>query len=154
VVGVAVNVLIMPVAVAEIHLPDQAAVNEQRQGAVNGGLGYLGSLVPELQVEFVHIEMPVDCKNLSEYLFPFRGAPETALAEIIPEYLDFRFHHHARIPKEKLLRMNFNNTLFPADVKQILGSVGVIGGTAGWAPTDNRLILQNIFNVEWARPTT
>jgi hypothetical protein len=54
---------------------------------------------------------------------------------------------------EKLLRMKFNNTLFPADVKQILGSVGVIEGTAGWAPIDNQMILQNIFIVGWTRPT-
>ena len=41
VLGVPVNVLIVPMAVAEIHLPDQTAVNEQRQGAVDGGLGHL-----------------------------------------------------------------------------------------------------------------
>jgi hypothetical protein len=127
VVGVPVNVLIVPVAVVEIHLPDQTAVNEQRQGAVNGGLGYLRAFVPEPPVEFLHIEMSVNLKNLSEYLFPFRGAPQMASAEIFPEHLDFRFHHRTRIRKGLLLRISCNNIFFPLEVKEIFPYGGACG---------------------------
>jgi hypothetical protein len=128
--GVAVNVFIVPVSVAEVHLPDQAAVDEQRQDAINGGLGDLGALVPEAQVEFVHVKVPMNLKNLAQYFFPLRGAAQAPLANIFPEYLNFRFHHRARIKVAILLRINYNNNPWRGDVKQIIETGG--RRRAGW----------------------
>jgi hypothetical protein len=92
VVGVAVDVLVMPVALAEVHLPDQAAVNEQGQSPVNGGLGNLDAFLPELEIEAVHVEMPVDLENLLENPLPLGCAPQFPTANIILKYLQLRFH--------------------------------------------------------------
>jgi hypothetical protein len=90
--GVAVDMLVMPVALAEVHFPDQAAVNEQGQSPVNGGLGNLDPLLPELQIEAVHVEMPVDFEDLLENPLPLGSAPQFPAANIILKYLQFRFH--------------------------------------------------------------
>jgi len=87
VVGVAVNMLVMPVALAEVHLPDQAAIDEQGQGPVNGGLGDLDPLLPELQIKAVHVEMPVNFEDLPENPFPLRRAAQLPAADIILKYL-------------------------------------------------------------------
>jgi hypothetical protein len=83
VITVAINVLIVPMAVTVIHFPDQAAVQEQAQGPVDGGFGYFDTFAPETQVELIHVKMLVDCKDFLEDDLPLRRAPETPSADII-----------------------------------------------------------------------
>jgi hypothetical protein len=77
----AVDMLVMPVAVGEIHFPDEAAFPKQGQDPVNGGPGDLDPFLPELQVELVHIEVAVNLKDLLEHPLPLRGAPESPPAD-------------------------------------------------------------------------
>ena len=92
-VGVAVNMLVMPVAVAEIHFPDQAAIDEERQSPVDGGLGDLGALALELQIEPVYIKVAVNLEDFPENFLALRRAPQSPLAKIILEDLEFGGHN-------------------------------------------------------------
>jgi hypothetical protein len=87
VVRVAVDVLVMPVAVAEIHLPNQPAVNEQGQSPVDGGLGDLDPFLFELQIKAVHVEVAVNLKDLLENALPLWSAAQFPVADIILKYL-------------------------------------------------------------------
>jgi len=87
VVGVAVNVLVMPVAFAKVHLPDQAAVNEQGESPVDGGLRDLDPFLLEPEIEAVHVEVAVNLEDLLENPLSLRSAAQFAVADIILKYL-------------------------------------------------------------------
>ena len=89
---VAVNMLVMPVAVAEIHFPDQAAVDKQRQGPVDGGLGDLGALALEQQIKLIHVKVAMHREDFPENLLALRRAPQAPLADIILKNLNFGRH--------------------------------------------------------------
>lgn len=90
--GLAVNVLVMPVAVAKIDFPDEAAIHEQGQRPVDGGLGDLGALALKQQIEFVHVKVAVPGKDLAENLFALGSAPQPPPADIILKDLEFGIH--------------------------------------------------------------
>jgi hypothetical protein len=92
VVTMAVNVFIMPMPVAEIHFPDEAAVDEQGNSPVDGGLGNLGALLLQLQVEAVHVKVLMNLKNFLEDQLPLRRPPQPPLANIIMENLKLGLH--------------------------------------------------------------
>jgi hypothetical protein len=92
VVGVAVDMLVVPVAVAEIDFPDEAAIDQQRQGPIDGGLGDLGALAFELQIKLIYVKVAVDREDLPENLLALRGAPQPPSSNIILKYLEFGFH--------------------------------------------------------------
>jgi hypothetical protein len=75
---------IVPMAVTKIYFPDQAAVDKQGQGPVNGGLGNLDPLLAQPEIKFIHIKMLMIFKDLPENHLPLRGSPETPLSDILP----------------------------------------------------------------------
>ena len=91
-VVMAVNMLVVPVPLGEIHLPDEAAIQKEGQGAVNGGLGDLGALALEQQIKLIHIKMAVPGENFPQNLLALRGAPQPPLPDIFLKYLEFGFH--------------------------------------------------------------
>ena len=91
-VVVAVNMLVVPMAIGEIHLPDKTAIHEEGQGPVNGGLGDLGAIALEQQIQLIHIKMAVPGKNFPQNLLALRGAPQPPLPDILLKYLEFGFH--------------------------------------------------------------
>jgi hypothetical protein len=113
VLGVAVDGLVVPVAIGKVHLPDQAAIDEQGDGPVDGGPGDLDPPMAESEVEFVHIEVGPNLENFLEDPLSLRCAPQSPLADVFLENLDLWFHLAF-----SLLRLNKNNTRSDRGVKE------------------------------------
>ena len=85
---VAIDVLIVEMAVLEIDLFNQSTVDEEGDGPVQGGLGDCFSFIPQTQIEVVHVEVIVDGKDLINDRLPLRGIAQPLFPDIFPKLLD------------------------------------------------------------------
>ena len=89
---VAVYVLVAHAAVLNVGLLQKTTLDEERYGAIDGGLGDL--LVSPLQagVKLVHIEVIMGGEDHPDDPLPFGCVAETFPADEFAENLDFTFH--------------------------------------------------------------
>ena len=85
---VAIDLLVMEVAVLEIDLLNQSTIDEKRDGPVEGGLGDPLFLVPQPQKELIDIEVIVDRENLIDNHLPFRCIAESLFLNVFAKFLD------------------------------------------------------------------
>jgi len=85
---VAIDVLIVEMAVLEIDLLNQSAVDEEGDGPVQGGLGDPLLLVPQPQEELIHIEVIVDREDLIDNRLPFRRVAEPLFLDVFAKLFD------------------------------------------------------------------
>jgi hypothetical protein len=85
---VAIDVLIVEMAVLEIDLFNQSAVDEEGYGPVQGGLGDPFFLVPQSQKELIHVEVIVDSEDLINDRLPFRRVAEPLFLDVFSKLLD------------------------------------------------------------------
>jgi hypothetical protein len=85
---VAIDVLVVEMAVLEIDLLNQSAVDEEGDGPVQGGLGDPLLLVPQPQKEFIHIKMIVDGEDLIDNRLAFRRIPQPLFFDVFAKFLD------------------------------------------------------------------
>jgi len=74
--------------VLEIDLLNQSAVDEERDGPVEGGLGDPLLLVPQPQEELIHIEVIVDREDLIDNRLPFRRVAEPLFLDVFAKLFD------------------------------------------------------------------
>jgi hypothetical protein len=85
---VAIDVFIVEMPVLEIDLLNQSAVDEERDGPVEGGLGDPLLLVPQPQEELIHIEVIVDREDLIDNRLPFRRVAEPLFLDVFAKLFD------------------------------------------------------------------
>jgi hypothetical protein len=85
---VAIDTLIVEMAVLEIDLFNQTAVNEEGDGPVEGGLGNPLLLVSQPQEEFIDVEVIVDGEDFLNDRLPLRGVSHPLFLNIFPKFLD------------------------------------------------------------------
>jgi len=84
----AIDVFIVEMPVLEIDLLNQSAVDEERDGPVEGGLGDPLLLVPQPQEELIHIEVIVDREDLIDNRLPFRRVAEPLFLDVFAKLFD------------------------------------------------------------------
>jgi hypothetical protein len=84
---VAIDVLIVEMAVLEIDLFNQSAVDEEGDGPIEGGLGDRFSFIPQTEVEFIHVEVIVDGENLINDRLTLRCIAQPLFPDIFPKFL-------------------------------------------------------------------
>jgi hypothetical protein len=90
---VAIDVLIVEMAVLEIDFLNQSAVDEEGDSPVEGGLGDSFLLVSQPQKEFIHVEVIVDGKDFLNDRLSLRGVSHPLFLDVFPELLD-GIHDH------------------------------------------------------------
>jgi hypothetical protein len=84
---VAIDVLIVEMAVLEIDFLNQSAVDEEGDGPVEGGLGDALLLVPQPQKELIHVEVIVDREDLIDNRLPFRRVSQPLFLDVFTKFL-------------------------------------------------------------------
>jgi hypothetical protein len=92
VVTMAVNGLIMHMAVFVPRLPDEGTVHNEWEVAVDRGLGHTSPPVPQAQIKFIYVKMVSARKDLSNDLLSFRRIPKPLPGGIGPEKVYFGTH--------------------------------------------------------------
>jgi hypothetical protein len=85
---VAIDLLVMEVAVLEINLLNQSTVDKEGDCPIQGGLGDPLLLVPQPQEELIDIEVIADREDFIDNRFPFRCIAEALFLNVFAKFLD------------------------------------------------------------------
>lgn len=85
---VAIDALIVKVAILEIDLLNQTTVDEKGDGPVEGGLGDPLVFVSQTQEEFIDVEVIVEGKDFLNDHLPLRGVSHPLFLDVFPKFLE------------------------------------------------------------------
>ena len=91
VVGVAFDVLVVVVVLAEVDAADHAGLHEELEGAIDGGAGDLDRLLLHLEEQLVGLEMVVCGEDLADEGDALAGEAKAQGSEEVLEAVDFAF---------------------------------------------------------------
>ena len=93
---VAIDVLIVEMAVLEIDFLYQSAIDKKGDSSVDRGLGDPLILIPQPQKELIYVEVIMDCEDLFNNRLPFRRVAKPLFLDIFPKLLNC-IHDHTII---------------------------------------------------------